>query len=72
MAASNDMLGQVKEKIGRLSLHLEDESYVDFVEERFDKKRSQLKEEYEEAEDEDLKEAFEKLLEHHAVRTEFE
>lgn len=140
MAASNDMLGQVKEKIGRLSLHLEDESYVDFVEERFDKKRSQLKEEYEEAEetdyehihetrklakqvrytadgyrkvlpkkkaqkasklaeeiqeefgvvtdahvhaailekyrdeaeDEDLKEAFEKLLEHHAGRTEFE
>lgn len=60
MAASNDMLGQVKEKIGRLSLHLEDESYVDFVKERFDKKRSQLKEEYEEAEEADYEYIHEK------------
>lgn len=53
MAASDDMLGQVEEKLGRLSLNLEDESYADFVEERFDKKRSKLKEEYEEAEEAD-------------------
>lgn len=53
MEPSSEILSQVREKLDRLSLNLEDESYADYLEERFDKKCSKLKEEYEEAEEAD-------------------
>lgn len=59
MAASREMLSQAKEKLTQLAFNLEDGSYDDLIEKRFDKDKSKLKKEYNKVADSDYEQTHE-------------